>query len=121
MTAKVLRSRAKRWGFIFTCMTTRAIHLESDNSLSSDVFLSCFERFINRRGYPKKLVSDCGTSFVGASKEIADWGLHLEEDERLKHYAVQKSIEWQFNLPDAPHMGSAWEETILTEVGVPTN
>ncbi|XP_066925079.1 uncharacterized protein [Clytia hemisphaerica] len=43
---KVLRSRVKRWGCIFTCLTTRAIHLEVAPSLESDDFINVLERFI---------------------------------------------------------------------------
>ena len=36
------RSQVKRYGCIYTCLTTRAVHLEILNSLESDCFLNVF-------------------------------------------------------------------------------
>ena len=51
---------------IFTCMTTRAVHLELVNDKTSDAFLMAFRRFASLRGHPSVCWSDCGTNFVGA-------------------------------------------------------
>lgn len=41
---KIRRSHDKRWGCIFTCLTTRAVHLEVAPSLESDDFINVLER-----------------------------------------------------------------------------
>ena len=66
------RSTEKRWGFLFTCLTTRAVHIEVVPSLdtSSSSCVMCVERFIARRGTPTTIMSDNGTNFVGAQKEL---------------------------------------------------
>ncbi len=67
---KIGRRVEKRWGVIFKCLTTRAVHIELLNSLDVDAFLLALRRFIARRGRPKEIRSDCGTHFHGADREL---------------------------------------------------
>ena len=92
------RSNVKRYGVVFTCMVTRAIHLELASSLDLDSCLHALRRFIARRGYVKHIYSDNGTNFVGAWHEI----------QRTRCM----DIEWHFNPPSASHMGGTWERMI---------
>lgn len=63
-------SKRKCWVAIFVCMVTRAVHIDVVTDLSTAAFISCYERFISRRGHCNKLYSHNGTNFVGASKEL---------------------------------------------------
>ena len=49
------RSVVKRYGVTFTCLATRAIHLEMASSLDTDSFIHALRRFIARRGQVKEL------------------------------------------------------------------
>ncbi|KAL0186159.1 hypothetical protein M9458_017829, partial [Cirrhinus mrigala] len=60
---KVGRQNEKRWGIIFKCMTTRAVHIDLLASLDRDSFLMALRRFIARRGKPFEILSDQGTNF----------------------------------------------------------
>lgn len=62
--------REKRYGVIFTCLQTRAVHLEISQSLSTDDFLKVFSRFVARRSKPKRMFSDQDTNIVGAEREM---------------------------------------------------
>ena len=65
------RKELKRWGLIFTCLSSRAIHLETLNSMTTDLFVNALRRLISRRGKVRDLRSDQGTNFVGAKNELA--------------------------------------------------
>ena len=103
----VRRSTEKRWAFLFTCLTTRAIHLEVVPSLDTSSCVAGIERFIARRGTPSIFWSDNGTNFVGAEKELIEavtaW------NERAPSALVRLDVKWKFNPPSAPHHGGPWE------------
>ena len=105
------RGQEKRYGCMFTCLTTRAVHIETADTLDTDSFLNCLYRFMARRGEPRLLRSDNGSNFVGAErdlrKEIEDWN-----KERIQEAMSQRGIRWLFNPPAASHMGGVWERQI---------
>ena len=51
-------------------MSVKAVHIEVVSDLTTDAFLSCLRHFIARRGKPKTIMSDHGTNFVGADREL---------------------------------------------------
>lgn len=60
----------KRWAVLFTCMSTRAAHIELVESMSTSSFINALRRFFSIRGPAKLLHSDRGTNFIGACKEL---------------------------------------------------
>ena len=58
----------KVWGVIFTCLKTRAVHLEYVESLSLTAFIATLIRFQARRPGVRVIYCDCGTNFCGAEK-----------------------------------------------------
>ena len=53
----------KVYVLLFTCCSTRAVHLELATDLSADVFIRCLRRFTARRGIPAIIVSDNANTF----------------------------------------------------------
>ena len=104
------RKSIKRWGCIFTCLATRACHLEVAPSLTTDDFFNTLKRFMSRRGPVQVIVSDNGTNFVGAEREIKQ--LLKENRCRISQHMREHSIEWRFNPPHASHQGGVWERMI---------
>jgi len=105
------RGREKRYGCIFTCLTTRAIHLEIAPSLDTSSFLNSLTRFIARRGKPDLIRSDNGTNFVSADHELKEAVRRLDSTV-LRNKLADDGIRWIFNPPAASHMGGAWERQI---------
>ncbi|KRX82914.1 hypothetical protein T06_3738 [Trichinella sp. T6] len=107
----IISRKQKRWGLIFMCLTTRAIHLEDCVSTNVESFLLALERFIQRRGKPQSIRSDQGTSFVKAAKEQDKSVKALTEE--LECQAQDKwRIDFKFNPPGAPHWGGSWERMV---------
>jgi len=103
------RPRQKRYLCLFTCLASRAVHLEIAYGLDVDSFLNALNRMINRRGVPDEMLSDNGTNFVAANKELCEL---LCKDPRTKAATADKGIKWIFNPPYAPHFGGVFEVMI---------
>jgi len=97
---------SKAWISIFVCFSTRAVHLEVVEDLTSNAFVAALRRFMSRRGRCLKIYSDNGTNFVGAQKE-----LNAAIDKSIPVLASD-GIEWHFNPPSAPHFGGLWESAV---------
>ena len=50
LTVKNYRKEMKRFGIIFTCLSSRAVHLEVVKNMVTDSFIQALRRFIARRG-----------------------------------------------------------------------
>ena len=98
---------------LFTCQSTRAVHLELTHSLATGSFINCLLRFEGRRGVPREYFSDNGTNFVGAVNELAKCLQQLDQ-ERIASSLIRRGVKWTFNPPAAPHFGGAWERLIGT-------
>ena len=82
----------KTWIALFVCGTTRAVHLETVDSLSTESFLLAYRRFVARRGIPIRIRSDNATTFKSASEKI--------------------NVVWLFNPPAAPWHGGFFERLV---------
>ena len=100
--------RAKRYLCLFTCLNTRAIHLEMSFKMDTDSFLNAFSRMANRRGLPEVTFSDNGGNFVKVDKELQDLVNQLDQ-EKIKQTTANKEVQWSFNPPAAPHFGGVHE------------
>jgi transposase InsO family protein len=111
MEVTVGRRREKRYGALFTCLVTRAVHLEIAHSLSTDSFIMALRRFTGRRGFPKEIWSDNGKNFVGADRELKQ-ALAEFDQAKLQAECSSRGIKWNFIPPRTPHMGGSWERMV---------
>ena len=108
------RKELKRYGILFTCMASRAIHLEVAHSLETDSFINALRRSICRRGPIRQLRSDQGTNFVGAKKELKEALGELDHN-KIGKELLQNNCDWfslKMNVPSASPMGGVWERQI---------
>ena len=108
---KVGRSSYKRYGVVFTCLSTRAVHLEVAESLDTSAFLQAFTRFTSRRLPPKVMRSDNGTNLVSGSKELQE-GIERWNKKYFESYLAQSGCKWIFSPPLAPHQGGCVERIV---------
>ena len=102
------KARLKRWLCLFTCLASRAIHCEMAFGLDTDSFLNAFARMAYRRGLPQEVVSDRGTNFIGANRELKELVEKLDKD-KICQKTANRGVTWIFNPPQAPHFGGAHE------------
>ncbi len=93
---------------IFTCGTTRAIHLELVSDLSTNSFLLCLKRFVGRRGTPNLIVTDNAKTFKAASKPL----IALFKSRIVNRYLNETKIKSKYNLAKAPWWGGFYERLI---------
>ena len=104
-------SNAKRWAVLFTCLSSRAIHIEVIESMDTSSFINALRRFLALRGPVIQIRSDCGSNFVGARNELQ--GVLTPSDvSTTRSYLLKEGCEWVFNPPHASHAGGAWERMI---------
>ena len=108
------RKELKRYGTLFTFLSSRAIHIEAANSLSTDCFLMCLQRFIGRRGNVRLIRSDNGTNFVGTSAELTKAFTQMNH-QKINQFMQDNGAEWMSwkrNPPAASNMGGVSERKI---------
>ncbi|XP_076829473.1 uncharacterized protein LOC143475509 [Brachyhypopomus gauderio] len=103
------RRELKRYGLLFTCMCSRAVHIEMLEDLSTDSFINALRSFIAIRGAVRQIRCDQGTNFMGARNEFieAARGMNQEQVKAL-------GCEFLMNTPSSSHMGGIWERQICT-------
>ena len=113
-TVRVKRSDMKRYGAMFTCLASRAVHIEVTHSLDTDSFIQALRRLIARRGNVRQIRSDNGSNFVGAEQEL------LKTFSEMDHSKIENFLQdhggdwitWKRNPPAVSHMGGIWEHQI---------
>ena len=107
----VRRTTEKRWAFLFTCLTTRAVHVEIVTFMDTSSCVMGVERFVSRRGSPALIWSENGTNFIGAEKELGE-SIEKWNVVNIAAELAHKVIKWRFNPPSAPHQGGIWERLV---------
>lgn len=100
---------------IFTCMATKAIHIELVTNLSTESFIAALRRFQASRGICTDLYSDNATNFIGAInylEELRKLFLSEQFSRRVDTWTAEQGTKWHLIPPAAPHFGGLWEAAV---------
>ena len=108
------RKEVKKYGALYTCLSSRAIHIEVVHSLSTDSFILGLRDFIGRRRIVRMIRSDNRTSFIDASAEL------IRAFQEMGHKKIGDFLEenggdwmvWKRNPPLVSNMGGVWVQQI---------
>ncbi|XP_071489137.1 uncharacterized protein [Diadema antillarum] len=84
-----------------SCLTSRALHIEVLEELSTSSCINALRRFMAVRGKVETFWSDRGSNFVG-----------VLNDKVFRTFIERNNTEWKLNPPHAPHTGGAWESMV---------
>ena len=93
---------------LFTCASTRTVHLELTQGLNVRDFLLAFRRFASRRGLPATIQSDNVKTFQSSSKEIRK----IARSPDVWRYLTNNRITWNFIVEKAPWWGGYRERLV---------
>ena len=110
---KTGRSQLKRYGVLYTCLVTRAVHIEGAYSMDTDSFINSMRRFIARQGTRELMRSGNGTNFVGGDKEVIS-ALSQWNVQQVHGFFLQRHIKWICNPPSGFQQEGVWERCIRT-------
>ena len=102
------KERGKCYVLLFTCATSRAVHLEVMKSQMAEEFQRKLNSFIARRTRPRLIISDNTLVF----KASASWIKKIQKSERLPDHLAREDIKWLFNLSRSPWWGGMYERWI---------
>ena len=86
---------------LFTCESTRAIHIKLTPSLTTQAFIRCLRRFVARRGIPELVTSDKAKTFKAAATQLR----RIFNDFAVMSFLLKRKIQWKFNPEKAPRWG----------------
>ena len=119
---KVEKGTSKAYICIFTCASSRMVHLELTNCLSTDEFLQALHRMINRRGLCDTVWSDNAKTFKASDRGLRELTVktsvdssHLwdkiDEDKVVQDLST-RGIKWKFITERSPWRGGWWERIV---------
>lgn len=109
---KIKSENQKVWVCLFTCLVTRAVHLELIQNMSAEQFILGFRRFLSRHGKPREIISDNASQFKLASETLGKlWGQILTHND-VTSYIANEGIKWKFIVELAPWMGGFYERLV---------
>ena len=98
---------------MFTCMSSRAVHIETTDSVSTDSFILALRKLISRRWNVRMNHTDNGTNFVGANIKLRKAFNEINHT-KISNFLMELGdwIKWRWNLAVANNVGGVWDRQI---------
>ena len=86
---------------MFTCLSTRAVHLELSIDMTTDSFLMTLQRFIAQRSEPDIIWCGNESNFFGNEEELKKTQQNVKHDLIAKywHYETKNGYLYQQSVP----------------------
>ncbi|KFM63037.1 hypothetical protein X975_02648, partial [Stegodyphus mimosarum] len=107
----VKENDGKYYILLFTCATTRAIHLELVKGMTTQEILLAFRRFVSRRGLCSTVYSDNARTLKRAELELKQMWKVINHPEIKKFYASH-GITWKYIVKRAAWWGGFYERLV---------
>ena len=105
---KQRKSEVKRYGAMFTCMASRAIHIEVTFNLDTSSFILALRRLVARRGNVRSVYSNNGSNFIGAERELKKAYSEMNDD-KIQSFMEGTGGDW-INGTKPLHFQATWVE-----------
>lgn len=109
---RTIATESKVWIAIFTCMASRAVHLEVVEDSGAEAFLRALERMMNRRGKCALIVSDNALAFKKSASVLSRIFSDPKTLKVLEDGLKARGIEWRFITERAPWHGGFYERLV---------
>ena len=86
-----VKHRQKRYLFLFTYLTIRAIHLEIAFAMDTKKFLNALYRMVNYHRLLMEMISDYANNFIGTERELGELVGAISKT-KIKESTVKKGI-----------------------------
>ena len=95
---------------LFVCATTRAVHLEVVDNLTTKAFILCLRHLAAAKGMPSVILSDNHRTLISGEKFL----LYLQEDDIVREFLQSHRIQWRHQTPHSPWMEGHFERLVHT-------
>ena len=102
--------KTKAYICLFVCATTRAVHLEVVDNLSTTSFIICLRRLAASKGVPSIIMSDNHRTFIAGETFL----LEMQQDPAVQDHLSATNIRWKHQTPRSPWMGEHFERLVRT-------
>ena len=103
-------NKTKAYICIFICVTTRAVHLEVMENLSTTSLIMCLSRLAASKGVPSVIMSDNHRTFIAGETFL----LEMQQYPAVQDHLSANNIRWKHQTPRSPWMGRHFECLVRT-------
>lgn len=104
---------AEHYGVIFTCLNSRAVHLDVAADCTTMEYMQVLRTVFALRGVPELMISDDDSQIVGTERELRNMIEGLDT-EKFQEFSAEKGMKWQFTKPAAPHQSGCVEALVTS-------